>query len=93
MSPMQFVVRVRPGASRTRGGGRFGGDALVVAVSAPALDGRANEAVCRALAAAFGVRPRAVAIVGGATSRTKRVAIDDPDDLVGARLVELLGIQ
>ena len=40
-------VRVRPGASRTAVGGRYDGPlgpALVVAVTAPAVDGRATEA-------------------------------------------------
>lgn len=75
-------MRVKPGASRTAVGGRYGyaGDsALVVAVTARAVDGAATEAVLRAVAAAFGVRLRAVTLVNGATSRTKvlEVAVDD----------------
>ena len=79
---MRFAVRVKPGASRTSVGGRWpapGGDALIVAVSAPAVDGRANEAVRRALAGAFGVRRQDVVIVRGERSRDKLVELDaDP---------------
>jgi uncharacterized protein (TIGR00251 family) len=67
-------VHVRPGARRTSVGGEHDG-ALTVAVNAPAVDGRANEAVVAALAAAFAVRPAAVSIVRGATSRRKSVRI------------------
>lgn len=88
---MQITIRVRPGASRTHVGGRWGEEALVVAVSAPAVDGRANEAVCRALAAAFGVRPRSVAIVRGATGRTKVIEVDGVAADLVQRLRELLG--
>jgi uncharacterized protein YggU (UPF0235/DUF167 family) len=60
----------------------------VVAVAAPAVDGKANAAVCQALAAALGVRARDVRIVAGARSRDKVVEIDGaPDgvaDLVAA---------
>lgn len=70
-------------------GGLWGEGALVVAVSAPAVDGRANEAVCRALAAAFGVRPRAVTIVRGASSRTKIVEVDGAEADLQVRLAEL----
>lgn len=75
--PGEFVVvavRVRPGASRTRVGGcqqTARGPALVVAVTAPAADGRATEAARRALAEALAVRPAAVALHRGATSRDK----------------------
>ena len=44
---MRVTVRVRPGASRTRVGGSFGDGAqraLVVAVSARAVDGAATQA-------------------------------------------------
>ena len=63
------------------GGGHDG--ALVVRVSAPAVDGRATAAALSALADAFGVRRRAVTLVTGATSRTKivEVAGADPADL------------
>ena len=68
------AVRVRPGASRTRVGGcqqTARGQALVIAVTAPATDGRATEAARRALAQALAVRPAAVALHRGAASRDK----------------------
>ena len=63
------------------GGGHDG--ALVVRVSAPAVDGRATAAALSAIADAFGVRRRAVTLVAGATSRTKIVDVAgaDPADL------------
>ncbi|MEV4482266.1 DUF167 domain-containing protein [Micromonospora coxensis] len=71
---LTVAVRVKPGASRARVGGRFDGPhgpALVVAVNAPPVDGRATEAARRALAAALGVRPAAVSLRAGAASRDK----------------------
>lgn len=72
-----YSVRVKPGASRTRVGGGYGDPpALVVAVSAPAVDGRANDAVVQALADALEVRRADIAIVSGHTARSKVVDID-----------------
>jgi hypothetical protein len=72
----EFVVavRVKPGAARTRVGGchlAAGGPALVIAVTAPAVGGRATEAARRALADALAVRPAAVALHRGANRRDK----------------------
>lgn len=86
----RVAVRVRPGASRTAVGGAYG-DRLVVAVQERAVDGAATEAALRAVAEAFGVRRRAVALVAGPTSRDKVVEVDLPDDVVTERLAELLG--
>jgi uncharacterized protein len=92
-APVRLTVRVRPGASRTRVGGRYGdgpGAPLVVAVSARAVDGAATAAVLGALAAALGVRPWQVTLVRGATSRDKTVEITDPPPDLDAR-IEALG--
>jgi uncharacterized protein YggU (UPF0235/DUF167 family) len=78
-APLTVAVRVKPGASRTRVGGRFDGPhgpALVVAVHAPAVDGRATEAARRALADALGVRPAAVSLRTGAGSRDKLFLVE-----------------
>lgn len=84
-------VRVKPGASRARVGGAYGEPAaLVVAVNAPPVDGRANVAVVKALADAFGVRPADVTVVAGHQGRTKVIEIDADDAVVAARLTELL---
>jgi len=72
-------------------GGAYG-DALVVAVSAPPVDGRANAAVCEAVAKAFGLRRSRVTLVSGATGRTKVLDVDAPDAEVSARLAALLNI-
>jgi uncharacterized protein len=84
---VRLTIRVRPGASRTSVGGSHDG-ALVVRVSARAVDGRATEAALAAVADAFGVRRRAVGLVTGETSRTKvvDVAVGDPATL--ARLLD-----
>ena len=92
MADVRITIRVKPGSSRTRVGGRYGDDALVVAVEARPIDGGANEAVLAALAEALDVRPHRVHLVQGQTARTKVVAIetDDPDTL-RERVGELLG--
>lgn len=90
---MRVPLRVRPGASRTRVGGRYGEgqDArLVVAVAARAVEGAATKAVLAAVAEAFGVRPRHVTLVSGATSRDKVVEVEVPEQEGWARLAELL---
>ena len=82
---MRITIRVKPGAKREAVGGSHG-TALVVAVQAPPTEGKANEAVRRALAKAFDVRKQDVTIVTGERSRDKTV--DLPDNQ--ARLDELL---
>jgi uncharacterized protein YggU (UPF0235/DUF167 family) len=73
-------------------GGRYDGPygaALVVAVHAPAVDGRATEAAIRAVADALGLRPRDVVLRAGPTSRDKLFAVTDPPPTVAAHLAAL----
>ena len=65
-------VRVKPRASKSRVLGEREGE-LEVAVSAPPVDGAANEELVRILAAHFDVPKSAIAIVRGATGRSKIV--------------------
>jgi uncharacterized protein len=83
---MRVDIRVKPGARKESVGGTHG-DALVVAVQAPPLDGKANDAVRKALARAFGVRKQDVVIVAGERGRDKVVELPDDHD----RLAELRG--
>lgn len=69
-------VRVRPNSSRSHVGGAAGNPPkLVVAVQAPAVDGKANLAVIKGIAKAFDIRPREIHIVYGELSRDKRVLL------------------
>jgi len=67
-------VRVQPRASRDALGGEREG-ALVVRLSAPPVEGAANEALARFLGRTLGIAPSAVQIVKGATGRLKLVAV------------------
>jgi len=67
-------VRVQPRASRDALAGERAG-ALVVRLTAPPVEGAANEALARFLGKALGVPPSAVRIVAGATGRNKVVTV------------------
>jgi uncharacterized protein len=87
---VRVAIRVKPGSARPKVGGRHG-DAIVVAVSPRAVDGKATEAALRAVADAFGVRRRDVTLVAGATSRDKVVEIAADPAAVGTCRDVLLG--
>jgi uncharacterized protein (TIGR00251 family) len=71
---VRFAVRVQPRASRNAVEGVRNG-ALLVRVTAPPVDGEANEALVRLLAARLNVPNSAVRILSGKRGRTKRVAV------------------
>ncbi|HVY78115.1 MAG TPA: DUF167 domain-containing protein [Solirubrobacterales bacterium] len=70
----QIPVRLRP---RGRGDELMGmrEGVLQARVSAPPVDGRANEALCRLIAKAAGVAPSRVSVVRGKKSRDKLVRV------------------
>ena len=86
---MRVRLRVKPGASRAAVGGRYG-DALVVAVTARAVEGKATEAALRAVADAFRVPRRDVVLITGRASRDKVVEITGSADDLAHRLAALL---
>ena len=69
-----FNVRVMPRASASGLAGERDG-ALVVRVTAPPVEGRANDAVLELLAEALGIPRNAVRVERGATARTKVVSV------------------
>jgi len=71
---MSFTIRVTPRASANVVGGEREG-ALLVRVTAPAVEGKANEAVVELLAEALDVPRSAIHVERGAAARTKRVSV------------------
>ncbi len=71
---MRLTVRVTPRAKAPRVDAAPDGH-LVVRVTEPAQDGRANTALVALLAAHLGVPKRSVKILHGRTSRTKLIEI------------------
>lgn len=72
---VRFAVHVQPRASRSEVAG-IHGDALKVRLSAPPVDGAANDALIEFLAELFAVGRRSVRILAGETSRSKVIEID-----------------
>jgi uncharacterized protein len=69
-----FPVRVQPRASKDEIAGAMDG-ALKVRLRAPALEDRANEALCEYLAELLKTPKAAVRILSGHHSRSKRVEV------------------
>jgi uncharacterized protein (TIGR00251 family) len=75
----RITVRLTPRASREEVGEERAG-AILVRVTAPPVDGAANEALVRLLAKTLRVPKRAVTIVSGMTARKKVVEIEGMDE-------------
>jgi uncharacterized protein len=71
---VRIRIRVQPRASRTEVAGPYG-DAIRIRLAAPPVDGAANEALERFLAASLGVPRTAVVLVSGQAGRSKVVEI------------------
>lgn len=71
-------IRLQPRGKRNEVVGERGG-AIVVRVTAPPVDGKANAALEAFVARAAGVPPSRVAVVRGQTSRDKVVRVDGVD--------------
>jgi uncharacterized protein len=77
-----MTVRVYPRSRQASVGGRYGAGeppVLVVRVTAPAADGKANDAVLEAVSAAFRIPRRNARLVAGTRNRTKIVELEDAD--------------
>lgn len=73
-------LRVQPRAARDGFAGVMG-DRLRLRITSPPVDGKANDAVRRFLADAFGVPLGRVELVAGAGSRDKLVRIVSPSKM------------
>ena len=79
-------VRVIPRARRSGLGGTRG-NALLVRLTAPPVEGAANSELIEVIARTLGVATRAVSIVSGERGRLKRVKIDGITlDIVNSKL-------
>ncbi len=78
MPACTLELKTIPNAPRDEIAGWLGG-ALKVKVRAPAVEGRANDALLAFLAAKLGVPRRAVTLIRGDKSRHKAVRIDGID--------------
>jgi uncharacterized protein (TIGR00251 family) len=74
-------VRVQPGSSRNEVVGKRDG-CVIVRVTAPPVEGKANTAACKLLAERAGIPPSRVEVVRGALRRDKVVRMIglDPGD-------------
>ncbi len=70
----QFALRVQPRASRNAVAGVMG-EAIKLAITAPPVDGKANQAVIEYLSDLFRVSKSSIVIVSGETGRNKVIAI------------------
>ena len=90
--PEQLLIeiRVRPNSSRNKVGGIAGDPPrVVVAVQAPAVDGKAHEAVIKELAKAFDCRARDFTIVFGELGRDKRLLVQGDLETLTQKYEEL----
>ena len=71
---------LQPGARSIGFAGQHG-DRLKIRISAPPVDGKANDMLLDFIAKAFGVSKRQVSLLSGQQSRQKRLLIESPQCL------------
>ena len=72
---VEISVRVQPRASKSEVVGAYGDRAMRIRITAPPVDGAANEELVSFLADLFGIPSRRVELVRGHGSRDKQVRL------------------
>ncbi|MBQ3695503.1 MAG: YggU family protein [Alphaproteobacteria bacterium] len=75
MNKCRLQIRVQPNAKRSEWAGVWNGTHYKIALHAPAVDGKANEALIDFLSDYLKVPKRFVVIVSGQTNRCKTIEI------------------
>lgn len=70
-------VRVLPNAKRTGVEGVWNGNALKIALKAPAVDGKANKGLIDFLSVFFDIKKRDISILSGETAREKKICFQN----------------
>ena len=83
MNSCRLPIRVQPNAKRTSWAGVWNGTHYKVALQAPAVDGKANEALISFLSETFKLPKRNLSIISGQTNRAKII------EVIGATQEEL----
>ena len=78
-SGWRLLVRVQPGAKKSEFTGLWE-DRLSIRLAAPAVENKANMALCAFVAEALGLRPSRVRLVSGETGRQKILLLDTDDE-------------
>jgi len=90
---VSFAVRVQPRARKNAVIGAVG-DALKLALTAPPIEGRANQAVIEFFAELFEIPRLSITIASGATNRNKVVRIVGlSKEVVKNRLAEISNLK
>lgn len=78
-----LTVHVQPKASRAKVAGLFGDEAVKICITAPPVDGKANEALIAFLAKLFKLPKSAITLDAGQQSRTKQFRLTGitPDEI------------
>ena len=76
METVQISIRVAPRAKTTQISGVMEDGSLKVRVSAPPVDGKANQSLIKLLAETFGVSKSSISILSGIHKRNKIVKIE-----------------
>lgn len=84
---VRFTVRVQPRASRSEVAGPYG-DAVKIRLTAPPVEGAANEALVAFLADRLDVPKSAVRITRGLRGRTKTVEVHGVDPRAARQRLE-----
>ena len=71
---MILHIRVKANAKENKVG-EIINDRLIVSVQAPAVDGKANDAIRKVLAKHFKVKQRDIKIISGEKSRDKKIEV------------------
>lgn len=85
-----LTLHIQPGAKKTEVVGAHG-EALKIRLQAPPVDGKANACLLAFLAARLGVRSAAVTLIGGESSRAKRVRVAGVDEVAVRAMLKPFG--